>query len=166
MQHLTRIDRQVKLRGFRVELGEVEHVISSDPAVSECVVTVREDVPGDQRLVAYVVAADGATLDPSVLHDTLTAALPSYMVPALVTLPALPLTPNGKVDRAALPRPAIPAARSSGFGPRDEVEARLARIWREVLDSKPSPSMTTFSTSVVTRCWRSASSPRSPPSSV
>src|SRR5262249_4949114 len=99
-----RVDDQVKLRGFRLELGDVETALCADPRVRRCVAIVREDTPGDQRLVAYVV---GSALDAGALREMAGERLPSYMVPAaVVILDELPLTPSGKVDRRALPGPA------------------------------------------------------------
>src|SRR6185369_16512157 len=103
IEYLGRADGQVKLRGFRIELGEIESVLGSYSGVQEVVVTVREDAPGEQRLVAYLVGAD---IDSSELRAYLKAKLPDYMTPAaFVMLKEMPLTPNGKVDRRALPAP-------------------------------------------------------------
>ena len=134
LEYLGRIDDQVKLRGFRIELGEIEAVLAEHTGVSECVVVVREDVPGDKRLVAYL-AGDGPSLMEE-LRSKLKAQLPEYMMPAhFVLLPTLPLTPNGKVDRKALPTPEY--GRREGerayVAPRTRTEERLARIWSEVL---------------------------------
>ncbi|MBI3947384.1 MAG: amino acid adenylation domain-containing protein [Armatimonadetes bacterium] len=139
LDFLGRMDHQVKIRGFRIELGEIEAVLSQHPGVRQCVVLVREDTPGEKRLVAYVVPADGGAPD-GLLRAHLKAKLPEYMVPAaFVLLEKLPLTPNGKVDRRALPAPeatAVPAG--AGFvAPRDALERRLAAIWEELLNTRP-----------------------------
>jgi amino acid adenylation domain-containing protein len=135
LEYLGRFDHQVKLRGFRVEPGEIESVLVAQPAVSEAVVIVHAEEGGDKRLVAYVAAAGDEAPSESELREQVAQRLPSYMVPsAFVVLEKLPLTANGKVDRDALPGP--DAMRSEGEGytaPRSEVEAQLAQIWAEVL---------------------------------
>ena len=101
-----RRDHQVKVRGYRIELGEIEAILATCTGVKECVVTVREDNPGDQQLVAYVVGRAGSSFDTEIAWSTLRTKLPIYMVPSsFVALPVLPLTPNGKVDYKALPIP-------------------------------------------------------------
>ncbi|NBH11774.1 phosphopantetheine-binding protein, partial [Amycolatopsis sp. SID8362] len=124
-------DDQVKVRGFRVELGEIETVLAAAPGVAEVVVVAREDRPGAKRLVAYVVAAPDA--EPGDLGAVAAATLPDYMVPsAFVVLDALPLSGNGKVDRRALPvPPAEPGER--GTEPRTDTERELARVLADVL---------------------------------
>jgi nonribosomal peptide synthetase DhbF len=127
----------VKVRGLRVELGEVEAVLDRHPAVARAAVTVREDRPGDRRLVAYVVPANGK-VEPAALRAHSGRHLPDYMVPsAFVQLDALPLTPNGKLDRRALPRPVADAA--GGRGSRTPREQVLCELFAEVLD-QPSVS--------------------------
>ncbi|NMO23051.1 non-ribosomal peptide synthetase, partial [Pyxidicoccus fallax] len=136
LEYLGRFDLQVKLRGFRIELGEVETALSQHPSVREAVAVVREDAPGDKRLVAYVVAQEGDTLDTLALRTFLKQRLPEHMVPAaLVTLDALPLTPNGKVNRQALPSPeGAQAAQAREYvAPRNRTEEQLAGMWAELL---------------------------------
>jgi amino acid adenylation domain-containing protein len=132
IEFLGRNDHQVKVRGFRIELGEIEAALRTHPEVSAAVVLAREDVPGDQRLVAYVVGE--AT--PEALRAHLSTGLPEYMVPAAyVALHTLPLTPNGKLDRAALPVPHDPAVRPHQYeSPRIGFERVLARVWSTVLN--------------------------------
>ncbi|MFC9678286.1 amino acid adenylation domain-containing protein [Streptomyces sp. NPDC056948] len=132
---LGRVDDQVKIRGFRVELGEVEAHVLAHPDVREAAVSAREDTPGDKRLVAYVVAADGA-LSESRLRSDLRDRLPDYMVPAaVVVLGELPKTASGKVDRQALPRPSGSRAEDAGthVAARTPAQQTIAAIWAEVL---------------------------------
>ncbi|HVG43962.1 MAG TPA: amino acid adenylation domain-containing protein, partial [Longimicrobium sp.] len=131
LEYLGRLDEQVKIRGFRIELGEIEARLAEHPEVREAVVLAREDVPGEQRLVAYVVG----DVEAGALREHLLRELPEYMVPAAyVVLEALPQTANGKLDRKALPAPEEDAyARGSYEAPLGEVEAALAGIWAEVL---------------------------------
>jgi amino acid adenylation domain-containing protein len=136
IEFLGRADHQVKIRGYRIELGEIEVVLGQHPAVREAVVMVREDAPGEKRLVAYVVA--DSTADE--LRRFLKDKLPEYMVPAVVVLlEALPMTPNGKVDRRALPAPdrSRPELERNFVAPRDDLELQLVRIWEEVLGVRP-----------------------------
>jgi amino acid adenylation domain-containing protein len=136
LEYLGRLDHQVKIRGHRVETGEIESVLREHPAVRDAAVTTREDVPGDARLVAYVVAADASDApDAAELRAFLKARVPEYMVPAAwVAMDALPLSPNGKVDRLRLPAPGEQeraAARENR--PRTATEETIARVWEEVL---------------------------------
>jgi amino acid adenylation domain-containing protein/thioester reductase-like protein len=132
---MGRIDHQVKVRGFRVELGEIEALLQQHPGVRECVVVVREDNPGDKRVVAYVVAQHGADVTAGDVTVFLRDKLPEYMVPsAVVLLDALPLTPNSKVDRRALPKPAVAKRddKRTIIPPRTPLEAQLAGLWAEL----------------------------------
>ncbi|MFD7841245.1 amino acid adenylation domain-containing protein, partial [Streptomyces sp. NPDC059761] len=135
LEFLGRIDDQVKIRGYRIELGEIETALTAHPAIRDGVVTVREDTPGDKRLVAYYVPVPGTTTDLAALRTELGRSLPEYMVPAAyVELEALPLTPNGKLDKRALPAPEHDAfARGTYIAPRNETEERIAAVWAEVL---------------------------------
>ncbi|NTX63938.1 non-ribosomal peptide synthase/polyketide synthase [Myxococcus sp. CA051A] len=130
-----RADDQVKLRGLRIELGEVESALHQNPEVREAVALVREDVPGDKRLVAYVVPRQGAGPEPLALRGFLQERIPKYMVPsAFVVMAALPLTANGKVDRRALPVPDTTRAVQDRYeAPRNDTEQQLAALWSEVL---------------------------------
>jgi len=134
-----RIDKQVKVRGFRIEPQEIESLLGQHEAVANCVVIAREDVPGDQRLVAYIVpngkASNGKVNFNGDLHGYLTEKLPQYMVPSsFVTLAELPLMPSGKVDRRALPAPELSQANDRAFvAPRSQTEQELVEIWSELL---------------------------------
>ncbi len=129
-----RIDHQVKVRGYRIEPGEIEAVLEQFGEVRQCVVMVREDEPGDKRLVAYVVANGEGAATVAELRDYLRGRLPDYMVPsAFVSLEQLPVTPNGKIDRKALPAPSAAAATMESEEPRTPVEEIVAGIWCEVL---------------------------------
>jgi amino acid adenylation domain-containing protein len=136
IEFLGRIDYQVKIRGFRVELGEIETVLADHPGVRQSVALVREDEPGQKRLVAYVVAKQEFSLTTSELRGFLKDKLPEYMIPsAFVTLDALPLTPNGKVNRKALPAPdqSRPEQENPFVPPSTAAEKRIAEIWAQVL---------------------------------
>ncbi|HEU0077112.1 MAG TPA: non-ribosomal peptide synthetase, partial [Longimicrobiaceae bacterium] len=133
LEFLGRLDRQVRIRGFRIETGEVEAVLAEHPGVRDACAVARDDGPGGPRLVAYFVAAgDGA--DAEALRAWLRERLPEHMVPAaLVPLDALPITAHGKVDRAALPAPERAASGREHVAPRGPVEEVLAGIWAELL---------------------------------
>ncbi len=139
IEFLGRIDQQVKLRGHRIELGEIEAVLARHPEVRESAAAVREDSPGDARLVAYVVPArPHAPVAADALREFLKQHLPGHMVPsAFVTLERLPLTPNGKTDRKALPAPAADAAggetETDCAAPHSDIENTLAAIWKQRL---------------------------------
>jgi acyl-coenzyme A synthetase/AMP-(fatty) acid ligase/acyl carrier protein len=135
LEHMGRLDFQVKVRGYRIELGEIESALGAHEGVGRCVVITREDEPGDVRLVAYVVPR-GEMPAAGSLREHLKAGLPDYMVPQhFVQLEAIPLLPNGKIDRKALPRPVDSGhAAAAGFeAPVTPAEVALARIWSEVL---------------------------------
>jgi amino acid adenylation domain-containing protein len=142
LEIMGRLDHQVKIRGFRIELGEIEALIAEFSQVREVVVVAREDSPGRKQLVAYLTlkiahgaASDAATV-PSELRSFLEKKLPDYMIPAFFeVLEALPLTPNGKINRKALPAPKLPAVSVTRpyVAPRNQVETKLAEIWKEVL---------------------------------
>jgi acyl carrier protein len=135
VEYVGRADNQVKVRGHRIELGEVEAALSAHASVAECVVAVKGE-ESDKRLVAYVVAREGEAVNTAGLREHLTQRLPHYMVPsAFVLLDELPLTRNGKVDRRALPEPdggGINLA-DKYVAPRTAAEEQLAAIWQEVL---------------------------------
>ena len=136
IEFLGRLDHQVKIRGFRIEQGEVESTLLQHPSVRETAVIAREDIPGDKRLVAYVVPNPEQTPTVDGLRRFLKQKLPDYMVPgAFVLLDALPLTPNGKVDRRALPAPdqSRPDQSVTFVAPCTPIEQQLADIWAEVL---------------------------------
>ncbi|MFL5355870.1 amino acid adenylation domain-containing protein, partial [Archangium sp.] len=134
LEFLGRADTQVKVRGFRIEPGEVEAALLQHSAVREAVVVAREDVPGNKRLVAYVTG-DAQALGTESLRAFLKERLPEHMVPAaFVPLPSLPLTSSGKLDRKALPAPdARPELKQAFVAPRNDVEQKLATIWAQVL---------------------------------
>ncbi|MFD9728883.1 amino acid adenylation domain-containing protein [Streptomyces sp. NPDC059072] len=137
VEYLGRTDDQVKIHGFRIELGEIETALGRLPGVGRAAVVVREDVPGERRLVGYVVPEAGAdpapALDPEPMRAELARSLPEYMVPVLVVVDGLPVTANGKLDRRALPAPA--AAAATGYEPpAGETEELVATVWASVLD--------------------------------
>ncbi|HEU0013521.1 MAG TPA: amino acid adenylation domain-containing protein [Longimicrobium sp.] len=135
LEFLGRADEQVKVRGFRIEPGEVEAALREHAAVGDAVVIARAD-GADKRLVAYVTARNGITPEPAQLRESLRGRLPDHMVPgAFVVLDAIPLTPNGKVDRRALPEPEARPVEAYA-APRDETEEALAAIWAEVLKTE------------------------------
>ena len=134
IEYIGRIDNQVKIRGFRIELGEIESVLSQNPNVQSTVVTVREDIPSDKRIVAYVVTEDKSQeFD---LKTFLQDRLPSYMIPsAFVFLEAMPITPNGKIDYRSLPAPdtTIVQLGTEFVLPSNPTEELLAKIWTNIL---------------------------------
>jgi amino acid adenylation domain-containing protein len=133
LEFLGRIDHQVKIRGFRIELGEIESLLLRAPGVRQAIALVREDTPGDRRLVAYAVV-DRETTSKDALRVLLKAQLPHYMVPTLVLLDSLPLHPNGKVNRRALPAPEQEGVAESLLAPpRNPIEEVLTSLWAELL---------------------------------
>src|SRR6266700_2312322 len=140
IEFLGRVDSQVKLRGFRVELSEIESLLFQADGLLAAACSVREDVPGAQQLVAYVVPRSGGQVDEEHLRSYLRGRLPSYMVPALIeTVTDLPRLPSGKLDRASLPAPQARAAalRVEVKPPRTQTERRLAGVWEEIFRPQP-----------------------------
>jgi amino acid adenylation domain-containing protein len=141
LEFLGRLDHQVKVRGFRIETGEIKQTLLQHESIVESVVTaVPDESSGSQRLIAYLVAKDQTSLDIGAIRTFLKSKLPDYMIPSVfVTLPRLPLTPNGKVDLKALPPPgdARPALQSGVEKPQDSIEAQLVTIFQKVLGVAP-----------------------------
>jgi thioesterase domain-containing protein/acyl carrier protein len=136
---LGRIDYQVKLRGFRIELEEIESTLDRHPAIRQSLVMVREDKPGFKQLVAYVVPEAGEVLQAADLRQHAKQSLPEFMVPSsIVFLDAFPITLNGKIDRKALPVPDVSSAdvKREFVAPRDPLEQALAHTWSKVLKAK------------------------------
>ena len=136
LECLGRVDFQVKIRGYRVELGEIEALLRNQPQVLEAAVVLREDTPGDQRLVAYVRSTAGAELDSDALKNGLRQQLPDFMVPSIfVSLAEMPLTPNGKIDRKSLPAPKVNEIKATAAyaAPKGQVETMITEIWQRAL---------------------------------
>ena len=164
LDFLGRLDDQVKLRGFRIELGEIEAVLRQCPGVAQCVVVLREDRAGDQRLVAYYVAGEGSSLSHADLTRHAREKLPEYMVPsAFVALERLPLTANGKVDRRALPPPrqSAPEAAAGYAAPRSAWKGSWPQSGRRFWAWNGSAFTTTSSISAAIPCWQCGSRPAS-----
>lgn len=146
IEFLGRIDHQVKIRGFRIELGEIEALLTQHPAVKSSVVIVREDIPGDKRLVAYIVRDLNNNLPDELsitLRNFLKEKLPEHSIPtSFIVLDALPLAPSGKVDRRGLPAPDLSPGnrKQTDIAPRTPVEEVIAGVWTQVLKSE-SPSV-------------------------
>ena len=140
IEFLGRTDHQIKIRGFRVELGEIEVVLGQHEAVEQAVVIAQKQPNGENQLIAHVVLKAQHTADKNNLRKFLKERLPAYMVPpAILTLPALPLSSNGKVDRNALPLPETGSQEpeETFVAPRDAREQQLAQVWSEVLRVNP-----------------------------
>ena len=136
LEFFGRIDHQVKVRGFRIELEEIEAVLEKHSTVQQAVVIAREDIPGDKRLVAYLITNDQPAPSVSELRNFLKETLPDYMIPSAFTfMTEFPLTPNKKVNRRALPPPDSirPDLESAYVAPKTEVERTTASIWQKVL---------------------------------
>jgi thioesterase domain-containing protein/acyl carrier protein len=136
IEYISRIDNQVKIRGYRIELGEIEVLLATHPAIRQIAVVVREDIPGDKRLVAYLVPHEQQTATVKDLRDFLAQQLPIYMIPAaFVILDVMPLTPNGKIDRRSLPVPTMERSQLTvAFAePRNDLERSITQIWQQVL---------------------------------
>ncbi|MDE3155806.1 MAG: amino acid adenylation domain-containing protein [Acidobacteriota bacterium] len=134
IEYLGRRDQQVKIRGFRVEPGEVETLIGEHPDVAQAAVVVREVVPGEKSLVAFIVWAEGRRGTWEALRDFVASRLPAYLVPSFfVELPALPLTPSGKIERRSLPAPSARDLRAEFVEPRTATARWLASVWAELL---------------------------------
>ncbi len=137
LEYLGRFDNQVKIRGFRIELGEIEYALETDEEVGQAIVMAREDMPGEKRLVAYVVPAKLSEMSIEQLKKRIGKTLPEYMVPtAFVVMAEFPLSPNGKVDRGALPSPVWSASRERYVAPRTTTETQVAQVWADVLGAR------------------------------
>src|SRR6266487_5275066 len=139
LEFMGRGDSQVKLRGFRIELAEIESVMMEEASVLSAACAVREDTPGLKQLVGYVVPRDWTSIDPDRLRLRLRDRLPAYMVPALIeTVTALPRLPSGKLDRASLPKPTLLSPQRSDLKlPRNETESRILEAWNTLFHPQP-----------------------------
>jgi hypothetical protein len=140
IEFLGRVDHQVKVRGFRIEPGEIEAVLCREPSVRSAAVVAQELTPGGRTLIAYVTAAAAYAPTAQSLRRFLKENLPDFMIPsAFILLDSLPLTPNGKLDRKALPLPdrSRPDLEGNFIAPRTPIEKRLAQVWSEILRVEP-----------------------------
>ena len=136
IEFLGRLDHQMKLRGFRIEPGEIESALRQYQRVNEAAVILREDVPGDKRLVAYVTPTEGVTVKPAEMRNYLKGQVPDYMVPStIVVLDSMPLTANGKIDPKRLPLPdqSDSVSERNYIPPSTDVERTLAEMWCQLL---------------------------------
>jgi amino acid adenylation domain-containing protein len=134
IEFVGRLDNQVKLRGYRIELSEIETALIQNNTIKEAIVICREDSPGNKYLVAYITLQNEQEIDINQLKDYLHSKLPEYMVPAaIMVIEKIPLTANGKIDRTALPMPSQEISSQSLVIPKTEIETNLAEIWGEVL---------------------------------
>lgn len=139
IEFLGRVDQQVKLRGFRIELGEIEACLAQHASVESCVVLLREDIPGNKYLAAYVVpSSDQEPVElKNILREHLQKMLPDYMIPStLLVMDAFPMTPTGKIDRRSLPAPdpSLVQAENAYVAPRNDLEKLIAGVWEQVLN--------------------------------
>lgn len=145
IEYLGRSDAQIKLRGFRIEIGEVEAVILEDRSIGQCVVALGNAPQESKRLIAYLVAAKGMTIDTSGLRVRLRMKLSEYMIPsAFVLLDKFPLTDNGKIDRKSLPEPSVETIEMGYSPPRDTLEMQLCKLWEAILCVQPIGITNTF----------------------
>ncbi|MGE6630695.1 amino acid adenylation domain-containing protein [Bacillus sp. NPDC077027] len=134
LDYIGRADHQIKIRGFRIELGEIEAVLARHDVIAQVAVIMREDQPGDKRLVAYIVTTEEGSIDTENLRHFAAAGLPDYMVPAAyIQIDAMPLTANGKLDQKSLPTPHMHVQQTDGRGPRNPKEEILCHLFEEVL---------------------------------
>ena len=156
IEFLGRLDHQVKLRGFRIELGEIETVVSRHASVKECIAIVREDKPGDKRLVAYAIPSGASGIDDRVLRDHARNSLPEHMLPsAFVALERFPHTPNGQVDRKALPVPSARKPAKAAAATGSVTEQKVAEVYHELLGAEiRSFDAQLLLNSAETRFWR------------
>ncbi len=139
LEFLNRVDSQVKIRGFRIELGEIESALAQFVTTGDNVVIVREDTPGDKKIVAYIIKKENQETDIAELRQFLKTKIPDYMIPsAFVFIDHFPLTPNGKIDRKVLPSPqeSAPLQAKTYVEPQTDMERKLAAIWSDVLKIK------------------------------
>lgn len=137
LEYMGRIDDQVKVRGHRIELGEIQASLLQLPIIKEAAVITRDDEQGRSAVYAYLVAEDGQVVNEADIRTALRAVLPDFMVPArLIQIDSIPLTVNGKLDQKALPEPDKRAQAENDISPRNEIEKAMADIWEELLEAE------------------------------